>query len=186
MQIFIKTEDKTTTLDVDAFDTIAVVKALIQAKEGIPTHRRGVGEPTLAKFIQTKVIHPISQVRSDINYLGDRPGMEDGRALSEYQVKDGMTLVMASVFKIFVQTLVGKTISIDVSPLYDSIAEVKAQIQDKEGIPRRQQRLIFKGEVLKDFHRLSFCEIWGGAELTLARVEDDEQHWYNAPLEAIN
>lgn len=63
-----------------------------------------------------------------------------------------------TTMQIFVRTLTGKTLTLDVEPS-DTIEKVKTIIMDKDEIPMDMQRLMFAGNQLENHMTLSDCDV---------------------------
>ena len=130
MQILVMTfTGKTTTIDAEARNTVLFVEAMIEHKEDIQVARQRL--------------------------IFEGKQLEDGSTLADYNIKKGAVLQLRVRMQIFVKTLTGKTIPVDVEAR-NTFLFVKAIIEDKEDIPDDSQRLICTGNQLDDGSTLHY------------------------------
>ena len=132
------------TLQVKLSDTIGIIKALIQVKQGIPCYKQ------------------------QLTYTGKQQ-LENDRTLSDCKISNEAILQLnlnPQTIRIFVKTLTKKVITSQLKTS-DTIGSLKAMIFSKGGIPRNQQRLIYAGKQLDNSRTLSDCRLHKDSTLHL-------------------
>lgn len=68
--------------------------------------------------------------------------------------------------KLVIATLVGSEVTLDVDP-HEKVITVKERLEEKEGIPPEQQRLVYDGKHINDDASLADYKLQDGAKLNL-------------------
>jgi len=102
--------------------------------------------------IKTK-IHQRKGILSYFLYFSEIK-LEDHLTINDYNIKQNSIVQLVLSITIYIKVLGGKIFTLDVNPL-DTIGNIKIIIQQKEGIPQCQQRLVFCNKCLNDNFKLS-------------------------------
>ena len=132
--------DRTYTIKCEPNDTIASVKARMQALEGTP-----VSQQCLTNGEQA---------------------LQDGRTLSDYNIVKRSLLKMVTLrlsMEITVENYRGDKITLNAEGR-DSVEDLKAMIQDKEGTPSEEQKLFVRG-----------CQLENGVKLGQYNVNKEKK-----------
>ena len=88
-----------------------------------------------------------------------------------------LNLTLLGYITLFLKTMMGETIEVDVHPL-DRIEIVKLRISQKEGIPPYQQRLVYSGRLLEDGCTLCDYNIQRESAIHLIILSTGQLHMY--------
>ncbi|XP_006662438.1 polyubiquitin 12-like [Oryza brachyantha] len=137
LKIYVKMT-KTFTLNVDCTDTVSQIKSKLSAIEGI------------------------DESKQEMFFDGMHMKNEDTLADYNIMTNSSVDLYVTDGIQISVKIpSVGKTIKLNVRKL-SAVADVKAEIEQKEGILINEQILMYAGRQLEDNHILSQCDLRNG------------------------